>query len=87
LSLADGRTVVASPGHPRADGRTIRDLQPGDRYDGSVVASTIVVPYAGATWDLLPSGPTGTYFANGVLLGSTLSLLPLPPAAAHPARA
>ena len=21
---------------------------------------------------LLPSGPTGTYFANGVLLGSTL---------------
>jgi hypothetical protein len=85
LSLADGRTVVASPGHPTADGRTVGDLQPGDRYDGSVVATATLVPYVGATWDLLPSGP-GTYFANGVLLGSTLSLLPVPPAAAHPAR-
>ena len=28
--------------------------------------------YGGATFDLLPSGPTGTYWANAVLLGSTL---------------
>jgi hypothetical protein len=26
----------------------------------------------GGTYDLLPSGPTGTYWADGVLLGSTL---------------
>jgi hypothetical protein len=74
LTLADGRTVMASPGHPTADGRTVGDLQPGDRYDGSMVARVALIPYAGATWDLLPSGPTGAYFANGVLLGSTLAL-------------
>jgi len=74
LTLADRRMVVASPGHPTADGRTVGDLQPGDSYDGSVVASVALIPYAGTTWDFLPSGPTGTYFANGVLLGSTLAL-------------
>jgi hypothetical protein len=73
LRLADGRTVVVSPGHPTADGRTVGDLAPGDRYDGSVVASAALLPYTGArTFDLLPSGPTGTYLADGILLGSTL---------------
>jgi hypothetical protein len=72
LALADGRTVMVSPRHPTADGRTVGELQPGAPYDGSTVVSTSLVAYAGRTWDLLPSGPTGTYFANGVLLGSTL---------------
>jgi hypothetical protein len=73
LALADGRVVVVSPGHPTADGRTVGRLRTGDRYDGSVVASATLLPYAGArTYDLLPSGPTGTYFADGILLGSTL---------------
>ena len=72
LTLADGRAVIASPGHPTADGRTIGDLMPGDRYDGGLVAGAILIGYSGITWDLLPSGPTGTYFADGVLLGSTL---------------
>jgi hypothetical protein len=72
LSLADGRTVAVSPGHPTADGRRVGALKPGDRYDGTVVARATLIPYAGFTWDLLPSGPTGTYFANGVLLGSTM---------------
>jgi hypothetical protein len=74
LSLADGRTVFVSPGHPTADGRRVGDLRPGERFDGSVVATATLVAYVGlATFDLLPSGPTGTYFANGILLGSTLS--------------
>ena len=74
LRLVDGRTVQASPGHPTSDGRTLGELRPGDRYDGSVVASAILTPYTGAaTFDLLPSGPTGDYFAGGVLLRSTLS--------------
>jgi hypothetical protein len=72
MTFADGRTLLASPGHPTVDGRTLADLMPGDRYDGTVVVSTTLVGYAGATWDLLPSGPTGTYFANGVPLASTL---------------
>jgi Hint domain-containing protein len=72
LTLGDGRTVTVSPGHPTADGRTVGALRPGDRYDGALVTSATLVPYAGTTWDILPSGPTGTYIANGVLLGSTL---------------
>jgi hypothetical protein len=44
------------------------------RFDGSTVVSARRIAYRGGfTYDLLPSGPTGTYFANGVLLGSTLS--------------
>jgi hypothetical protein len=74
LTLADGRTVTASPGHPTADGRLIDRLNRGDRLDGSVVVATVRIPYSGSqTYDLLPSGPTGAYFANGVLLGSTLA--------------
>lgn len=72
LALADGRAVVASPAHPTVDGRTVGALSSGDRYDGSVVARATLIPYAGVTWDLLPSGPTGSYFADGVLLASTL---------------
>lgn len=73
LTLADGRAVTASPGHPTADGRVVGDIGSGDRYEGSVVVKAILIPYVGATWDLLPSGPSGTYFANGVLLGSSIS--------------
>lgn len=74
LTLADGRSVLASPGHPTVDGGTIGELEAGDRLDGSVVVDATLVPYfGGATHDILPSGPTGAYFADGVLLGSTLA--------------
>jgi hypothetical protein len=72
LRLDDGRTVRVSPGHPTADGRTVGALRPGDPYDGGRVTSATLVPYVGSTWDILPSGPTGSYVANGVSLGSTL---------------
>ncbi len=73
LALSDGRRVRVSPGHPTADGRRVGELRPRDPYDGSVVASAERVRYGEpATFDLLPSGPTGAYWANGVLLGSTL---------------
>ena len=73
LRLSDGRAVDVSPGHPTADGRKVGDLAAGDVYDGGVVASAELRPYAGgATFDVLPAGATGTYWANGVLLGSTL---------------
>ena len=71
--LADGRAVVASPGHPTADGRRVGALSPGDLLDGSRVLTVDVLPYIGDTWDLLPRSATGTYWADGVLLGSTLS--------------
>jgi hypothetical protein len=73
LQLSDGRVVDVSPGHPAADGGHIGDLATGDRYDGAVVISAELVPYAGgATFDVLPAGPTGIYWANGVRLRSTL---------------
>jgi hypothetical protein len=73
LKLADGREVLASPGHRTADGRPLGALAVGDRVDGSTVAEWQLVPYTGdRTYDLLPTGPTGAYWANGILLSSTL---------------
>jgi hypothetical protein len=40
---------------------------------GREVASIRVVPYGhDATYDILPDSDTGTYFAGGALIGSTL---------------
>ncbi|MDO8568294.1 MAG: Hint domain-containing protein [Dehalococcoidales bacterium] len=73
MALADGRTVTASPGHPAADGRPLSDYLTGEVLDGSVVITMEYVAYdGGATYDLLPSGVTGLYWANGILLRSTL---------------
>jgi hypothetical protein len=81
LRLANGKTAFASPGHPTPDGRLVGELGIGDRLDGSTVVSARLIPYVGRfTYDLLPSGPTGTYFANGVLLGSTLARTTAPAA-------
>jgi len=73
LVLADGRELYASPGHPLADGRLLGAIAPGDTVDGAVVTNAERVPYgSGTTFDLLPSGPTGMYWADGVPLASTL---------------
>ncbi len=73
LLLTDGRSVTASPGHPLADGRRIGELRSGDVVDGSSVVAAELIPYAGdATFDIVVSGQTGTYFADGIALGSTL---------------
>jgi hypothetical protein len=72
LLLADGRSVEASAGHPTVTGRTVGALRPGDLLDGSPVTAIGSVSYTGDTWDLLPAGSTGSYWADDVLLGSTL---------------
>ena len=73
VALDDGRVVYVSPGHPTAQERHIGDLAAGDTLDGTRIASVERVTYAGgATYDILPAGTTGVYWANGVLLGSTL---------------
>ena len=73
LVLADGRTLLASPGHPTARGRTVGDIRAGDVYDDIRVISSDRVLYDDEyTYDILSSGETGFYFANGILLGSTL---------------
>lgn len=74
LVLADGRKLLASPGHPTADGRRIGTLSSGDLVNGIRVVSAERIPYEeDYTYDILPSGGTGTYWANGILIGSTLA--------------
>lgn len=73
LALADGRVVRASAGHPLASGAPLGEVRVGDVVDGAEVVGARTIPYGGAqTWDLLPAGPTGIYWADGVPLGSTL---------------
>jgi hypothetical protein len=73
LTLADGRSVTASPGHPLADGRQLGTLALGDMVDGSPIVGLETLPYGGgATFDLVASGATGWYYVDGVPLGTTL---------------
>ena len=74
LRLADGRDLLASPGHRTADGRPLGSIAAGDPLDGSTITTWELVPYAGErTYDILPAGATGRFWANGILLSSTLS--------------
>ncbi len=73
LRLQDGRELFVSPNHPTADGRLIGELKVGDNLDNSVIALIEKVPYEkDFTYDILPSGDTGLYWVNGILLKSTL---------------
>lgn len=87
LSLAGGQVLEVSGSHPTADGRRFETLRVGDRLDGIQVEAVRTVAYPHeATYDILPDSDTGTYFASGVLIGSTLSpaavLVPAPTAPA-----
>jgi len=73
IVLSDGRSVSASPGHPTRDSRTIGELKAGDTLDGGIVISVISEHYTGSTYDVLPDGGIGLYWANGILLKSTLA--------------
>ncbi len=71
--LDDGRELLASPGHPTTDGQRLGDLKIGDLLDGARITLLERLPYEmSATYDILPFGSTGFYWANGILMGSTL---------------
>lgn len=73
LILEDGRSLRVSPKHPTKDGRPVEELKAGNSYDGSIIKSISLEQYSGKeTYDLLPAGETGSYWANGILIGSTL---------------
>jgi hypothetical protein len=73
VALASGAVLEISGRHPTADGRTFASLRAGDTLDGVPITSVRIVPYRhDATYDILPASDTGTYFAGGVLIGSTL---------------
>ncbi len=74
LKLKDKRELLVSPGHPTINNKTVSQLKVGDKYDGSIVSNTFLVSYYGQrTYDLLPAGDTGFYYANDILMASTLS--------------
>jgi hypothetical protein len=74
IILKDGRELFVSPGHPTIDYKQIGSLVKGDKFDGSVVEFIKTIPYKGKyTYDILPYGDTGGYWANDILIGSTLS--------------
>ncbi|MBX3126209.1 MAG: hypothetical protein KF718_05810 [Polyangiaceae bacterium] len=74
VRLASGAVLRSSPEHPTADGRTFGELRAGDGLDGVSVVEVRRVPYAHThTYDILPASSTGSYYAGGVLIGSTLA--------------
>src|SRR3989344_4173501 len=71
LIFDDGRTLLVSPGHPTVDSKTAGDLASGDWYDGArIVSANRILSGDGYTYDIFPSGETGFYWANGILLDS-----------------
>lgn len=74
IKLKDGRDLCASPGHPLSDNKSFfGNIKKGDRIDGSTVMTVKLFKYTeGVTYDLLTSGLNSSYFANGILIGSTL---------------
>jgi hypothetical protein len=72
LTLEDGRVITASPGHQTVEGGFLGNLKVGDRLGGSVIEFIETVPYEGRTYDILPGGTSGLYWANGILLASTI---------------
>ncbi len=74
ITLADGRKVLVSPGHPSAEGNRLDQYKVRDQLDGSLIVQSTLVEYDGSlTYDLLPGGQTGLYWANGIMLKSTIS--------------
>lgn len=75
IILDSGAVLEISPGHNTADGGTFGSLQPGRSLDAhNVVVYAELVRYDhDRTFDILPDSTTGTYFASGALIGSTLS--------------
>jgi ribosomal protein S8E len=73
VRLENGSVLEISAPHPTADGRTFGDLRTDDVLGGVRIERVTVVPYESPfTYDILPASDSGTYYAGGVLIGSTL---------------
>ena len=73
IHLANGNEMLVSPLHPDTKGNPLNTYQVGDLLFGIEILSIEIVPaQTESTWDILPSGATGTYFIDGVAIGSTL---------------
>jgi hypothetical protein len=77
LELGGGAVLELSPGHPTADGRLVADLRPGSWLGEERVTRAELVPYRYArTYDILPDSDSGSYFAAGARIGTTLARAP-----------
>ena len=73
IVLNDDRELFGSPSHPLYDNRRLYEINIGDVIDNSIVTIAEKVQYQDQfTYDILPSGDTGTYWANGIPVKSTL---------------
>lgn len=73
LILFDGRELYVSPEHPTTMGNIVTNLKVGNSYDNSIVKSNLLISYwDNKTYDILPDSDTSYYWANGILMGSTL---------------
>jgi hypothetical protein len=72
--LHDGPTLEMSPGHPTGMGVPFGELAAHRPFDAlHDIESAELVPYEhDRTYDILPDSTTGTYFAGGAWVGSTL---------------
>jgi hypothetical protein len=74
ITLADGRSLSASPQHPTSEGRGLGSYLIGEMVDDSRVINIDYVDYDwDYTFDILPDSPTRCYWANGILLRSSIS--------------
>ena len=75
LELEDGRKIQVTPGHPSAIKiKNLGEFVVGDKLDGSSIVKVSDITYTEKfTFDILPEGETGFYWANGILIGSTLT--------------
>ena len=72
--LDSGDVLEISATHPLADGGSIGALSAGDSLGALRVVEAETIPYVhGATHDILPGSDSGSYFAAGVRLDSTIA--------------
>lgn len=80
VEFADGAHFEMSGGHPTAEGQPLSELRVGQRLGGERVTRITEIAYQHPfTYDILPDSDTGSYFADGVLMGSTLFRGSTPP--------
>jgi hypothetical protein len=73
VTLDTGRVLRVSAAHPTADGRSFAELAVGSALGDTGIRNVRRIPYVHRfTYEILPASETGTYFAAGVPIGSTL---------------
>lgn len=76
IELKDGRKLQVSPGHPSSiANKNLGEFIVGEKLEGVSIVKITDISYAEPfTFDILPEGDTGFYWANGILIGSTLKV-------------